>query len=1010
MERPEWVTLIRFHLSQLAARNGHHEFERLAMAFARARIASNLLPATGPVSAGGDQGRDFETFRTYYVRDTEESGFRRRASAETLSFACTLQQEGIGPKIRDDVNKTMNPPEGRAGPRPAAIYVFTAADVPAALRHQLQDWAGQEHGVELEIIDGEALADNLADYDLHWIAATYLHLPRDLAPPAPPAEDSDEYTRALQFWRTHDVNPARISDFYEIKRWSRVAALQRRRLEDVPLWMDRLGAFAAREAAGASVRGNPIARSAVFERVLASAGGLGHLAGVEEEVRGFFADVASVRDAAELDDATALLIHLNNVVTRPEEPSFQGGIGQEEILAWRGMITQALEAALRTPFGPSGRCSLLETRAMLALLGERGADYKASVERVLDRYFDVVEAIPDAPMYPLGRFADRLTNLTHVLGNSPRFQDLTERVDALVADRAGPAAGVAKARDRAMVYLRGAEWLGAASQFQLAATKWFAAETVWGTVASWLFIAECYRNLRLYSAAKLYALGAAYTAANSNQPRVLRLLPRALFHAAEADYLQGAWLNFLGLHGASRLGFGIARNAREMEGESRPDDEHMDDGLTYALAVSWRIVRRLAPELVPLFAEAAERWGEVPYIEIMTRRGLPWDDMPIEQIVASVVEQTGVAPLTDSGPERTIRWSALGIDWRVVFPNTYIGTSRGEEVAGILQVMQAELARRELALLPVSVELRLELASTSEPGIRDLPPQGSLRRFAVRVPIPSEEGIPVGEWLEREGLHLAGLFFYVLQDVSLLPHDLLMGEMEHLMQLNLGGKLMVARPYHDLFTSFTTTDDFAERERRLSAWSSASIPWKPKPAAELAWDDGPGPTYDQAQVLGWIQNRYENALPPVRHTVARLSRSESFRRTLEVLRDEGWKDWHLLLAVMNIALNYRMRAEGIAVDAPDPEQVARLHAPEDHTALPVPEEEFDVDAMRMMNNILQINCIAQVGLELHQQRPVVEAIGTFLSARYRFWDDDVPHQDPFRDGVEPAHLPAGCQS
>lgn len=999
MERKEWVALIRFHLNQLAARNGHHEFERLAMEFARARIASNLLPATGPVSAGGDQGRDFETFRTYYVRDSNESGFRRRTVAETLSFACTLQQKGIARKIRDDVRKTMDPPEGKAGPRPATIFFFTATDVTAAIRHQLQDWACQKHGVELEIIDGQALAESLAEYDLHWIAATYLHLPRELAPPAPPAEDNDDYTRALQFWRTHEVNPEQISDFYEIKRWSRVAALGKRRLEDVPLWMDRLGAFASGAVAGGSVR-DSLARSAVFERVLASAGGLGHLAGLEAEVRVYFADIASVRDAAELDDAVALLLHLRNVVSRPDQPIARSGIGHEDATTWRGTIEQALDAALQNPSGPNGRCMLLETRGLLALIPEPGTDIEAYANRVLGRYFDVIEAVPDAPMYPLGRFADRLTSLMHLLGDNPRFRDLTERVDALLADRAGPSAGAAKARDRAMVLLDRKEWLGAISQFQLAGHKWFAAETLWGAVASWLFIAECYRNLRLYSAAKLYALGAAFTASNSDQPRVLGLLPRAMYIAAEADYLQGAWLNFLGLHGASRLAFGVARNTREVAGESRPDDEHMDDGLTYALAVSWRIARRLAPELAHLFAEAAKRWDEVRYVEILMGRGVPWDDMTIEQIVASSVDQTGVAPLTDAGPERTIRWSALGIDWRVVFPNTYKGTARGEELAGILQIIQAELATRELALLPLSVELHLEMAAIAVPEISDLPPNGALRQFLIRIPVLPEEGIPVGEWLEREGLHMTGLIFYVLQNVSLLPHAKLMVEMEYLMQHNLGGKLMVARPYHELFTRFTNPEGFAEHERRSARWSSTAITWEAKPAAQLAWNDAPGPTYDQAKTLGWIRNRYENALPPVRHTVTRLRRSERFRRTLEVLRGEGWKDWHILLAVMNIAFNYRMQAERIDINAPGPEQLARLHAPEDEAAEPVPEEAFGPDAMRMMNDILQIRCIGQVGLELHQQEPTVEAINTFLSTRYRFWEDDVPHEDPFR-GLAP---------
>lgn len=51
---------LRFQLDELSAENGHHTFEHICREAARARIASNLLTATGPVSAGGDAGRDFE--------------------------------------------------------------------------------------------------------------------------------------------------------------------------------------------------------------------------------------------------------------------------------------------------------------------------------------------------------------------------------------------------------------------------------------------------------------------------------------------------------------------------------------------------------------------------------------------------------------------------------------------------------------------------------------------------------------------------------------------------------------------------------------------------------------------------------------------------------------------------------------------------------------------------------------------------------------------------------------
>jgi hypothetical protein len=63
--RIELRAYIRYQLAQLGARNGEHEFENLSFELARLRHVSNLQPATGPVKAGGDQGRDFESYRTY---------------------------------------------------------------------------------------------------------------------------------------------------------------------------------------------------------------------------------------------------------------------------------------------------------------------------------------------------------------------------------------------------------------------------------------------------------------------------------------------------------------------------------------------------------------------------------------------------------------------------------------------------------------------------------------------------------------------------------------------------------------------------------------------------------------------------------------------------------------------------------------------------------------------------------------------------------------------------------
>jgi hypothetical protein len=91
---------IRFALSELSSQNKHHEFEHLARQFARLRIASNIVPATGPVSAGGDQGRDFETFRSYIKNSPiADSTFVALVADKRIVFGCSLQKK-IEPKIR----------------------------------------------------------------------------------------------------------------------------------------------------------------------------------------------------------------------------------------------------------------------------------------------------------------------------------------------------------------------------------------------------------------------------------------------------------------------------------------------------------------------------------------------------------------------------------------------------------------------------------------------------------------------------------------------------------------------------------------------------------------------------------------------------------------------------------------------------------------------------------------------------------------------------------------------
>ena len=154
----EAAALIRFALAQLPAHSAHHTFEDICRHLARQFICSNVLPATGPVSAGGDQGRDFETFRTY-LRDElgPHEGFLGLVSEGTIAFVCTTQSEGVLAKVAQDIAKIRT-----SGHPVHEIKAFSLASVPVAARHKLESETQQQHAIRLEFFDAEAITELLA--------------------------------------------------------------------------------------------------------------------------------------------------------------------------------------------------------------------------------------------------------------------------------------------------------------------------------------------------------------------------------------------------------------------------------------------------------------------------------------------------------------------------------------------------------------------------------------------------------------------------------------------------------------------------------------------------------------------------------------------------------------------------------------------------------------------------------------------------------------------------------
>jgi hypothetical protein len=162
-----------------------------------------------------------------------------------------------------------------------------------------------------------------------------------------------------------------------------------------------------------------------------------------------------------------------------------------------------------------------------------------------------------------------------------------------------------------------------------------------------------------------------------------------------------------------------------------------------------------------------------------------------------------------------------------------------------------------------------------------------------------------------------------------------------------------------------------------------------------------------------ISNRYRHVQEEIPVTLARLSTSATFRETLTILREQEWKDWHILQAIANVFYNFHIQdwiRTGMSqaevrrrLDAlrQNPVELARLEV-----SSPIPLAEFSADRLETILKVSVGATMKGLGLSLNDERIDVDAIMSFMGERFNFWEEDVEHLDPFAPPPSGIILPA----
>jgi hypothetical protein len=298
--------------------------------------------------------------------------------------------------------------------------------------------------------------------------------------------------------------------------------------------------------------------------------------------------------------------------------------------------------------------------------------------------------------------------------------------------------------------------------------------------------------------------------------------------------------------------------------------------------------------------------------------------------------------------------------------------------------------------LPTPIDIDVELRSPRDSAE---PPNNTVQghRWTVELTSVAEGQSLDPEQTTRELMAALGA---ILFDASLLSRDVFMAAIERSFADGITHKLCPVRPYDEL-VPYGSAHFKALPRRTVSPPLTIGRP-EAKCHPEIAWRSGPGPGYLTERAQEMLVTRYEQLprLMPV--TLGALRGDRRFATTVALLRQRGWLDWHILIAVFNLGLQVRLgraglnRAEVHATEQGRQAAKDLAFTPESEDDLPAPlAPVLNLERMDWARQLALGSLMSHWELDLGAGRFDIKAAERLLAERYGYWTDDIEHSDPF---------------
>jgi tetratricopeptide (TPR) repeat protein len=768
--------------------------------------------------------------------------------------------------------------------------------------------------------------------------------------------------------------------FYQIKSAIRHATFEPECHSDIPKLIQSLQRFKEDPR-------SRIARRAFYEEFVAALRGLNAAEGYEEQVLDYLSTIGELSETDELEQASNLLGYAAGATAR--------GILKIPETTLAAVHSELLERVITiTPQRPSFvRCACLFIRGFIEFKssyidpssGDEALEtLREAVKNSVHTWTLLLEEIEEVCIFPIERLSSTVDFLFPIV-DEDWFEAFTTKLDTLIAKRNGSERMAETLLGRGSALLDQKQHFRALNIFHEALDGAQEARSQRTAVIISLQLAELYLHLRLYHAAKYYALSAAFAAISLKDDELKELAAVGLAVACEADYASGSSMLFF-LTYQMFVGFAMEYRLAGTEAYKQKKWGTVD----YYATLLTRASMLLGPDV---HTECLEIIKKVGLYEEYTSHEDQLDKLferyegNLTMLARDYSREEAAAPFSDLEVERQTAWRQEGIEWHISWPTVYQAERLGSAFCAVVQIALASMHKSEFTLAATKVRIRISV-DEGKIALRQQP-NNEILEFALNLSYQNDLSLSEATWS----------IFQILKIASAMPDDQFDQQFMERFRDDVPQRCGTYVSPSGAFREFYSQDSYAHLQSVGRDQRNLPVTTIETHSDVPGGDLSPHPEFDAKEAEEQITRRYERITALYPFTIAQLSSTPTFQSVLIKLREQGWRDWHVLQAIASIRVN------DLGHRAFDQDSALMHYAQNGEAAAdpPTPLEMFTERSMRRGLQMTQLQTLTNLGLRMKHMTPNLTGIDRLLR-RFRYWELDVPHEDPFKIVLEEPNL------